>query len=111
MRHLSRLRGNRRHQVSQWTPCRRKLDSNHRPLAIATMVFARTLRPDAFRERDQAPEARPTTARAEIASAESQKCIRPDDVAAPRASLPTAPLALARTPAETAASRRRKANS
>src|SRR5262249_58069018 len=43
------------------------------------MVFARTLRPDADRERDQASEARPTTARAEIASAESQKCIRPTE--------------------------------
>jgi hypothetical protein len=36
---------------------------------------------------------------------------RRHDVAAPRASLPTAPLAPARTPAETAASRRRMANS
>jgi hypothetical protein len=28
IRHLSRLRGNRRHQVSQWTLCRRGMDSN-----------------------------------------------------------------------------------
>src|SRR6516162_1657668 len=40
----------------------RELDSNHQSPAIETMVFARTLRPDAFRERDQAPGARPTTA-------------------------------------------------
>jgi hypothetical protein len=58
-----------REPSSQKTLRWRELDSNHRSPAIATMVFARTLRPDAFRERDQAPEARPTTARAEIASA------------------------------------------
>ena len=44
--------------VSQRTPLWRKTDSNHRSPAIATMVFARTLRPDAFHERDQAPEER-----------------------------------------------------
>jgi len=39
--------------------------------------FARTLRPDTIRVRDQAPEARPTTARAEITSPGSQNRIRP----------------------------------
>jgi len=65
----------------------RELDSNHQSPAIETMVFARTLRPDAFRERDQAPGARPTTARAEIASAESQKRIRPAETRASRSKM------------------------
>src|ERR1700746_2756820 len=75
------------------TPPWRETDSNHRSPAIATMVFVQTLRPDAFRERDLAPEARPTTARAEIASAESQNPTRPAETGAGRSKMRCHPIA------------------
>ena len=78
-RHLSRLRGNRRHQVSQWTLCRREMDSNPRSPVRGTTLFETTSRsttPAIHLPRQRpAPSGQGPKVRISPSAAESVNCV------------------------------------